>query len=302
MAILNIGSINIDTVFELPHIPRPGETIAASAKRMSLGGKGLNQSMAIARAGGNVLHCGAIGKDDDWIIAKMLDCGIDCRNIRRRADTPTGQAVVLLTKDSENSIVLLSGANHGLLDADIQHAISRMKPSDWVLFQNETNAQQAILTHAKRCGLRIAYAAAPFVAEQVVPALGLIDMLVMNDVEYSQLNETLLGRGELPSNLALLITKGPNGAEYRSASGIEAVPAFAVEALDTTGAGDTFLGYFLEALARNDTPLSALRIAAAASAIQVTRRGAAEAIPYKDEVLSFLETRKLSCREIIDAI
>ena len=290
MAILNFGSINVDTVYRLPHIPAPGETISASARTQGIGGKGLNQSIAIARAGGKVRHFGAVNSIDRWIISEAEKAGVDTGGILVRENEPTGQAVVMLAADGENTIVLSPGANDGFRDDEIDAAVRSMRRGDWLLIQNETNGIDTAVEAARNFGLRVVFAAAPFSAEIVVPQLAKVDLLALNHIEFAQLQDALgPDRGDrLP---ALLVTKGAAGAEYRNGDVVESVTTYRVDAVDTTGAGDTFLGYFISGVDQGCTVKQSLEMASAASALQVTRPGAVSAIPTYVEVEVFMRVQ-----------
>ncbi|MEZ5871129.1 MAG: ribokinase [Nitratireductor sp.] len=287
MAILNVGSINIDGFYRIPAIPQPGETISALDYTETLGGKGLNQSFAVALAGGKIRHAGAINRADTFIIEAMSSVGIDCTHVARLDDHPTGRAVVMVASDGENAIVLNSGANHQLPDAEISSAIAGMSVGDWLLVQNETNATASAISKARSAGLKIALAAAPFVASDILPLLPSTDLLMVNEVEYAQLcaaEPSLVSDG----SKTVLITRGSQGAELRSNAKTITVPAHAVDVVDTTGAGDTFTGYLIAALDAGEDPERALRLASAAAAVSVTRNGAAASIPSMAEVTGFL--------------
>lgn len=286
MTILNIGSINWDRVYRVQHFPAPGETIAAQSAFVGLGGKGLNQSVAISRAQGAVHHVGAIAADDARMIAALADLGLDVEGLALLSGVETGSALILVDDGAENTIVLDRGANGQIPEAAVLAALDRATPGDWLLMQNETNLLEFSLVQAKERGLRIALSAAPFRAEDVIPHLEILDLLSVNAVEFSQLQEALAGN-PLPEGLAVLITKGAEGAEYQSASESTEAKAFRVQAVDTTGAGDTFLGYFLARIDAGEPVAKALATAMAAAAIQVTRQGAVPAIPELDEVRAF---------------
>ena len=287
MAILNVGSINVDTFYRVPRIPQPGETLAATSHDSSLGGKGLNQSFAIARAGGTVLHAGAVNGQDGDIIATMTNAGIDCRHIARLDDCPTGTALVLVASDGENSIVLSHGANHALKEADIARAVSEMHAGDWLLLQNETNANQSAVALAKAAGMKIALAAAPFVASDILPLIGEVDLLLVNEIEFEQLVSSG-AEASLSKDAMALITRGSDGAEMRRRNETIAIPAFRVEPVDTTGAGDTFTGFFLAGIDQKIALPEAMTRASAAAALQVSKHGASVAIPTSAEVDIFL--------------
>jgi len=287
MAIWNLGSINIDHVYRLPHLPRPGETLAARDFSMGLGGKGANQSIASARAGALTIHLGAMGEADQWVIDRLRASGICTANILRLPNEVTGHAIILLDEEAENSIVIHPGANRALTIAALKDALAGVQPNDLMLIQNETNCQVEAAKAARQIGARVIYSAAPFDIEAVRAILPHVSILAMNAGESEQLFAAI--PGDLPVE-GLLITRGGDGAEYRDLTTGESwqQPSFKVKAIDTTGAGDTFAGYFAAALDRGDPIPEALRTASAAAALQVTRKGAGDAIPMLEEVVAFL--------------
>lgn len=291
MAIYNLGSVNIDHVYRVPHLPEPGETLASISFKSGLGGKGANQSIAVARAGGQVFHIGAIGVDGGWLADQMTDAGVDTQNLSV-IDVPTGHAIINVDDAAENVIVLFTGANRALTEAMVNEALNGAGAGDWLLLQNETNLGVYAAKAAKARGMRVAYAAAPFDAEAAVEMLPVTDLLAVNDIEAAQLSEALgVDAADLPVP-QVLITRGAEGATLQTGGDVIAVDAFRVEPVDTTGAGDTFLGYFLATLDKGETPRNALVQASAASALQVTKAGAAEAIPLAADVNAFLKARQ----------
>ncbi|MDO5703758.1 MAG: ribokinase [Paracoccus sp. (in: a-proteobacteria)] len=286
MAIWNLGSINIDHIYRLDHLVRPGETIAAHSYALGLGGKGANQSVAAARAGARVHHIGAMGHGDDWVIAALHKAGVDTTHVARLHDHATGHAIILLDAQGENAIVIHPGANRALNLNPA--ALTAMRPGDTLLIQNETNLQAPAAATARERGLRVIYSAAPFDVEAVRAMLGLATILAMNAGEAEAMFAAL---GENPPVEGLLITRGAQGAEYRDlrSGRITHCPAFRVQPVDTTGAGDCFAGYFAAALDAGLTIADALRRASAAAAIQVTRPGAGDAMPTAVETDAFLK-------------
>ncbi len=288
MSIVNVGSINWDRVFRVPHFPQPGETLAARSGMVGLGGKGLNQSVAIARAGGKVLHVGAVGAGDLTIGPALQGVGLDLGGIAQVTGVETGSALILVDDTAENLIVLDQGANHRLDEGHISSVLAGYGESDWLLMQNETNGNLAAIKAAKARGMKIALAAAPFEADAVLPLLDDIDLLSVNEVEFAQLTAAMPEGRTLPERLWVLISLGANGAKLQRPEGEVAVPAFRVTPVDTTGAGDTAFGAFMARLDLGEAPEEALRFAMAAAAIAVTRAGAVPAIPEVAEVLTFL--------------
>ena len=283
MTILNVGSINWDRVLRVPHFPAPGETLQANSVEVGLGGKGLNQTVAIARAGGAVRHVGAVGAADQRVREALSGLGVDATNIAGIDNCETGSATILVDVDGENLIVLDPGANMFIPDDVVAGAIGASAPGDWLLIQNETNQAGNCARLARAHGMRVALSAAPFIAEVVVPLLETVDLLSVNAVELQQLVEALGGRDRLPETLALLVTRGADGADYIAGGQTIRAAAHRVPVIDTTGAGDVFLGVFLAELDRGRPVAAALSLASAAAAVQVGRKGAVGAIPTRGE-------------------
>ncbi len=287
--IINFGSINADLVYQVPHMPRPGETLLALDHAKHLGGKGLNQSVAVLRAGGSLRHVGCVGKGDNWINAQISAAGIDKTHILE-IDTPTGHAIIYVDPDAENEIVIFSGANQCLTMEMVRAALDGLNGADhWVLFQNETNLTAEIARYAKDHGFKIAYSAAPFSPQLAAQLLPLTDLLVVNETEAAELAAACNCAVADINVPMLLVTLGAKGCWLRRDSGTLQQGAFSVQAVDTTGAGDTFLGAFLAQYDAHGAAAQALRFAAAASALQVTGHGAANAIPQHQDVIDFLK-------------
>lgn len=285
MTIYNLGSINIDHTYRMAHLPAPGETIAAHSLLTGLGGKGANQSIAIARAGGRVHHIGAIGPEGRWTVDRLARDGVDVAAVTT-TQTATGHAIIAVDDAAENAIIIFPGANRQITPGQVAAALDRAGPGDWLLLQNETSAGVEAAQAARARGLKVCYCAAPFDSAAVRRILPFADLLSVNEVEEAQLFDDL-PKGAL-EHIDRLVTYGSRGAAYVTGSGKVQVAAFAVTPVDTTGAGDTFLGYALAGLDAGMSVEASLRRAAAAAAIQVTRPGAAEAIPLGDEVDAFL--------------
>jgi ribokinase len=290
--IFNFGSINVDHVYRVAEMPSPGETLRAGSYQKLLGGKGINQSIAIARAGQAPVHIGAVGSDDSWTMEQVKNFGIDTALIAQSAH-PTGHAVIYVDDAGENQIVIFGGANQDLKPAQIEEAFKTCAGGNhWVLVQNETNLLADIVDEAKSAGFKVAYSAAPFVADTVAELIDKIDLLAVNEIEAEATARLL---GVTVSEIAvpeILVTKGSKGVEFHSHGDVYHQPAFQVDVADTTGAGDTFLGSFLAHHCHGVGIEQSLRYASAASALQVTRPGAATAIPAREEVEMFLKQRK----------
>jgi len=291
MTIFNLGSINIDLVYRVPHFPAPGETLTTSSFMRALGGKGANQSIALAAASANVRHIGAANAADSWLFEEMHNYGVDLRNVQK-SDAATGHAIVSVNDEGENQILLCPSANRQIDMALALQALGDAVSGDWVLLQNETNGAGAFVNAAKKRGLNIAYSAAPFDEAVTSELLPKCDLLIVNEGEAAAL---MAATGKQPADFGLdhlVITKGSAGADYIGKAGTFHQDAFKVEAVDTTGAGDCFFGYFLAGLAAGGAVEAALRTASAAAALQVTKAGAAPAIPKYKDVVTFLDQQR----------
>ena len=290
MTIYNLGSINIDHVYRLTALPRAGETISSQGYALGLGGKGANQSVAAARAGARVQHLGAMGTGDGWVLDKLAAAGAGTDAISRLEGVATGHAIILVDGGGENSIILHGGANHALPPALLERDLAGIGPGDILMLQNETNLQAEAAARAHAAGARVIYSAAPFEIEPLRAVLPHVTILAVNEVEA---RDTFAAFGEDLPVAGMLITRGAEGAEYRDlrSGQVWHQPAFKVKAVDTTGAGDCFAGWFAAGLSRGEDPQTALRHASAAAAIQVTRKGAGDAMPDRAEVMAFLKER-----------
>ncbi len=286
MTIWNLGSINADIVYSVPHIPAPGETLASTGRAIFLGGKGANTSVAVARAAARVVHIGAVGADGHWTVERLMEYGVDTRHIAK-IDVETAQAIIAVDAHGENSIILHQGANVKIPAHVLEQALTHAETGDTLVFQNETNLQLQAAELASKMGLRVAYAAAPFDAAAVMSVLTHLDFLILNKVEAAQLRTAT---GQSPQNLPVkdvIVTLGAKGATWFGPDGPINVAAHKVIPVDTTGAGDTFTGYVLAGLDRGQPMLQAMQTAAKAAAIMVTRHGAADVIPDLADVQSF---------------
>ncbi len=286
MAIWNLGSINADLVYAVPHIPAPGETLSSTGRQTFLGGKGANMSVAAARAAAHVNHIGAVGSDGRWAVQRLLEYGVDTRNIAE-VDTETAQAIIMVDAEGENAILLHPGANAEIPQATLQTAMAEAQTGDWLVIQNETNLQRTAAALGKKMGLQVAYAAAPFDAERVMAVLPHLDFLILNAVETEQLKEAT---GQSPGDLPVrdvIVTLGADGADWYGSGEKEHFHAIKVQPVDTTGAGDTFTGYVLAGLDRGMPMGQAIAQATKAGALMVTRHGTADVIPDLSEVQNF---------------
>ncbi len=283
--IWNLGSINADNFYHLTHLPAAGETIAAQRFHQGLGGKGANMSVAAARAAARVAHIGAVGKDGKWAVDRLLEYGVDTRHIAA-VGVATGHANINVDARGENNIVLFPGANHAITEQMIGAALSEASSGDFLLMQNETNGQGYAARTARALGLRFAYAAAPFSADAVQAVIKQIDLLVLNAVEAAQLQEAMGQQLEDLPISDIVVTLGADGCKWVSNTGksVSEFPAYPVDVVDTTGAGDTFTGYLVAGLDRGMAMQDAIDLALRAGALMVAREGTADVIPDLKEI------------------
>ena len=286
MAIYNLGSINIDYFYKAPHLLKAGETLAASEISQGLGGKvQINLLPAHVQAHSFTILEGCMRKIK---LAFFLEqAGVDISHVQLDEEVPTGHAIIIIDeKSGENQILLMAGANAAIDEELLNKALAHAGPSDWALCQNETNLAVEFLTMAHQKGLSICYSAAPFVKERVLSVLKIVDLLVVNEIEAADIQAALSKSPEEWGVPHLIITRGAEGADYFGKEGQFHQAAQKVKAVDTTGAGDTYLGYLLGRLSCGDTMKQAMALAASAAAIQVTRMGTAEAIVSLSELKS----------------
>lgn len=289
MTIYNLGSINADHFYQVPHLPEPGETLAADAFSTGLGGKGINQSVAAALAGSKVVHIGAVGPDGQWAVDRIAGFGVETQHIQT-VETPTGHAIINVDTKGENAIVIFSGANNCQSVTQIEQVLSGADKGDILLLQNETTLQAEAAKIAYDRGLKVIYSAAPFSVEAVKNVMKYVTILMMNQVESEQLCAGLeTDLASLPVS-EIIVTKGSNGAMWLQPETGETsyTPSFPVKPVDTTAAGDTFAGYVAAGLDQGMNVQDAMRRASAAAALKVTRKGTADVIPSVDEVANFL--------------
>ena len=284
MTIWNLGSINADMIYDVPHLPGPGETLSANRLDRFLGGKGANMSVAAARAGAQIAHIGAVGADGLWARDRLTEYGVDTRHIAQ-VETPTGHAIIAVDAEGENNIILFQGANHAISEDQLGQALSSAAQGDLLVMQNETNLQVDAARMGCDLGLTVCYAAAPFQAASVQAVLPYLDFLILNEVEAEQLRKAT-GQSVTDLNVAhVIITLGAEGARYYHNGAASDFPAHKVQAVDTTGAGDTFTGYVLAGMDRGMPMPQAIAQANRAAALMVTRHGTADVIPDLKEVL-----------------
>jgi ribokinase len=303
-SIVVVGSSNTDMIIQLDRIPRPGETILGGEFVTAAGGKGANQAVGAARAGGHVTFVARVGQDmfGDQAVAGFKRDGICVDHVSSDKAAPSGVALIFVAKDGENSIAVAGGANAKLAPSDVKKAAKAIRSAAVLVMQLETPLEtvQAAAEIAAKAGVRVILNPAP---AQPLPdkLLELVSILTPNEHEAELLTgikvtdeaavakaaDKLRARGVQ----TVILTLGPRGAFIADASGKQLVPGFKVKAVDTTAAGDIFNGSLAVALAEGKPLPAAVRFANAAAALSVTKLGAQPSAPTRKEIEKFLKTR-----------
>lgn len=289
MKIYSIGSLNIDYVYSVDHFVTPGETLSSDNMQIFPGGKGLNQSIALAKAGADVVHCAIVGNDGEFLVKQMAASGVNVSKIRK-VDSPSGHAVIQVNKEGQNCILLFSGTNFAIDKSYIQEVLSDAKEGDLVLLQNEISCLDVIFEEAKTRNLQIAFNPSPFNENIKKLPLEAVTWWFCNEIE----GEALFGSDnpkEISNNFIkkypesnLILTLGKNGSIFKNKDTEHYQPIYETKVVDTTAAGDTFTGYFINAITQKQDIKTALKIASKASSIAVSRKGASSSIPNANEV------------------
>lgn len=291
MKLLNFGSLNKDFVYDVEHFVQPGETASSQGLFINCGGKGLNQSIAAAKAGIAVYHAGVVGADGGMLEEKLRENGVDV-SFLQRVESPNGHAIIQVDKSGQNCILLYGGTNQMLTKEYICRTLDAFdgEKDVLVLLQNETNLVGYIMEEAHRRGMQTALNAAPMNGGVLEYPLETLDWLIVNEVEGRQIagcekdDEILPLLREKYPDCGILLTLGSRGARCSRGAEEYQIGCFDADVVDTTAAGDTFSGYFLYAMSvENDIP-KALLLASAASALAIGRRGASDSVPLKAEV------------------
>jgi ribokinase len=290
MKVLNFGSLNIDHFYEVEHIVLPGETIPSGKVRLVCGGKGLNQSVALAHAGADVFHAGKVGRDGDALIACLKAAGVNTRFVEMLEELPSGHAIIQVDGNGQNSIIIHGGSNQAISAQDVSRVLGYFAPGDCLLLQNEVSSIPQMIGQAHKKGLTIFLNPSPMDRQVSSYPLDKVDYFIINEIEGRDLtgvigpDAILAAMRKLFPRAATLLTLGENGVRYADQQTSLAVPAEKVNAVDTTAAGDTFTGFFIAQKIAGHSIEACLRIACHAAAICVTRRGAADSIPLLNEV------------------
>ncbi|MEI7900630.1 MAG: ribokinase [bacterium] len=300
--IIVVGSSNTDMIIKLDHIPRPGETILGGEFVTAAGGKGANQAVGAARAGGKVTFIARVGRDmfGDQAVAGFVKEGINTDHVSRDTSKPSGVALIFVAKDGENSIAVAGGANNGLSPADVKKAKNVFAGADMLIMQLETplDTVQAAADLAAQAGVLVILNPAPALA---LPdkLLRRVSSITPNESEAERLTGIKVSNTQTAAKAAdkllacgvktVIITLGSRGAFVVGDGVRKLVPGFKVKAVDTTAAGDTFNGALAVALVEGTTLENAVRFANAAAALSVTRLGAQTSVPTRNEIEKLLK-------------
>lgn len=293
MCILNFGSLNLDKTYTVPHFVRPGETLASTVYAEYCGGKGLNQSIALARAGAAVCHAGKIGRDGAMLAEALKESGVDTALLAVEDRVQTGHAVIQIDEAGQNCILLFGGANQAVDSPYIHTVLEQFGAGDWLLLQNEISGMEEIIALARERGMTIVLNPSPMTEDLRRCGLEKVDWFLLNELEGAALAGLEAGADpdaicdallKVYPGAKVVLTLGGDGSVYADAAGRCRQPAFSVRAVDTTAAGDTFTGYFLTCILEGQTPAQAMETAALAAAIAVGRPGASPSIPLREEV------------------
>ena len=293
MRILNFGSLNLDYVYSVEHFVQPGETLAALSRAVKAGGKGLNQSVALARAGAAVSHAGCLGTGGGPLKDLLEENNVNTDYLLSVPEMQ-GHTVIQVDPQGENSILLFGGSNRCVPSSHILNVISCFGKGDWLLLQNEINQIPMIVDLAYENGMNIVLNPSPYDAGLNEVDLEKLDWLLVNEIEAEQISgekdpdKVWNKLHEKHKQLSLLITLGGRGSlAWQVSNGLVEsvrVDAVHVSPVDTTAAGDTYTGYFIAGLAEGKPLRQCMDLASRAAAIAVTRPGAAESIPLKSEL------------------
>ncbi len=292
MKVLNFGSLNLDYTYKVPHIVREGETIAAKEVSYNLGGKGFNQSVALARAGVPVYHAGLVGEEGLDFYDACETYGIKT-NYMKTVTGRCGHTIIQVDEAGQNSIVLFGGANYKNSKEYVDEVLSNFEAQDVILLQNEINELPYIIDQAFAKGMSIILNPSPYNEKLDECDMGKVAVFILNETEGQQMTgmttpATIVSAFDANfPNAKLMLTLGKGGCIFHHGDEELYQAAFDVQAVDTTAAGDTFTGFFIAGLLKKQPMRDILVTASKAAALAVTKPGAAASIPFMSEVELF---------------
>ena len=292
MKVLNFGSLNLDYVYDVDHFVREGETISSADMNVFCGGKGLNQSVALAKAGVKVYHAGAVGSADGAMLLEALsEVGVDISYIKRY-DVPSGHAIIQKNRAGNNCILLYGGANQNIDIDFIKEVLKDFDKGDILLLQNEVSNLSLIIDEGYKRGMRIVLNPSPLNEKIFECDLEKVEYLILNEIEAADiLGASDTGEDELIEKLTkrfpgmkIVLTLGEKGSVYVDKTQKIRQEIYKTDVVDTTAAGDTFTGYFIAGIVAGTDVAASLKQAARAASITVSRKGASPSIPFYREV------------------
>lgn len=296
MKVLCFGSLNIDYVYSVDQFVRKGETISSMSLEVFAGGKGLNQSIALSRAGANVFHAGVIGKDGAFLKEMLENAGVDTGFVQVSDEIRTGNAIIQRDSKGENCIILYGGSNYAVTREMVDQVFSAFEKGDYLLIQNEINELPYIVEKAYEKGMKTVLNPSPCNDKIFQINLEYVDCFILNEIEAQHManecgdKDTVIEKlKEKYPRAEFVLTLGEKGSVYFGKEEKVEQKAHRVKTVDTTAAGDTFTGYYIAGRLGGMEIGSSLDMAAKASAIAVSRKGASASIPYMEEVLRFAE-------------
>lgn len=298
MKVLCFGSLNIDYTYKVDHFVKKGETLSSESLQVFSGGKGQNQSIALAKAGVEVYHAGTVGEDGRFLLEELQNAKVDTSCVTVRKDIRTGNAIIQNDREGDNCILLYGGANQSVTAEQVDKVLKHFESGDFLVLQNEINALSYIIKQAHRKGMKIVLNPSPMNEKILELPLEAVDYFLLNEIEAGQilnqdvsesfdgvkLAEKILRKYP---NAAVVLTMGGSGSVYMDQKETIAQLVYKVQAVDTTAAGDTFAGFFIGGILRGNSAREAMDVASQAAAIAVTRSGAAPSIPLMEEVERF---------------
>lgn len=290
MKILCLGSMNLDNVYQVDHIVKPGETTTSTSYQVYSGGKGLNQALALGRANADCSMAGMIGQDGLHLLRTLEESNVNASFIAVNENSNTGSTMIQVDQNGQNAIICVGGANHMIDEAYVKHILAHFKPGDLILLQNEINNIPLIMRTANQMGLKIAFNPSPITDALHEYPLNLVDIFILNEIEGYELtkkeyySDIVKELHRIYPRTSVLLTLGNKGAIFSDGVNRYHHGIYEVKVVDTTAAGDTFTGYFLAAYANNEPIEECLRKASIASSIAVSRPGASTSIPFLSEV------------------
>lgn len=295
MKVLCFGSLNIDYTYKVDHFVSKGETLSSSALETFSGGKGLNQSVALSKAGARTFHAGAIGEEGKFLVEELSAAGVDTEFVEVKNEVRTGHAIIQNSPDGDNCILLFGGANRSITKEQAEKVLSCFGEGDVLVLQNEISELEYILSTGKEKGMTVVLNPSPIDETLLGMPIGKADILILNEVEAGRILGKEVSDGEKAvaelsekyPETDIVLTVGKKGSFFKNTEKSFFQPAFSVKAVDTTAAGDTYTGYFIAGIMEGMPPEKAMEFASKASAIAVTRPGASPSIPERAEVEAF---------------